>query len=94
MFGKKLSREQLTLVMHSTCNEYLKRLLSDCPDESDLEERATYLINAVNQARGMDFLAQKICQEIDDQQPSIPTAALLNKLIEMFEYNLSKIENR
>lgn len=93
MFGKKLSKEQLMKATHSACASYLEKVISACPSEDELEDRGIYFVNAINQARGMDFLAQSLGSAIGDQGSSIPTAALLSKLEEMFALNLSKLEN-
>ena len=94
MFGGKKIKHNISVISSLACQDYLRRVIEDCPSENELEDRALYLTNALNQTRGMEYLAKYQSEAIEDNTMLIPIAGLLSKLEEMIEFNLIKLTDK
>jgi hypothetical protein len=94
MFRKKLSSLDVGEVTVSMCQNYYEKVVNGCPPEDDLFGRARYLLNARNQATGMEFFAQKLDSEFGENSTlALPVTSLVVNLEKMIEFNFSKMSD-
>jgi len=93
MFGRKRVIESIGSGTAAACQDYFKRIIEGAPSSDSLEDRALYLANAYNQARGMEHLAKFLAGAIDDNTLLIPINGLLGDVEKMIEFNMQKLDS-
>ena len=77
MFAKKLSGKQATSLIYRITNEHWHTVGNDLPIHREKGSDAEYLTRAFREAAGIDYVAPKLSECLDDSSIQLPSAALV-----------------
>ena len=91
MFGKRVSKDDLTAFVMMASQDFLSSMVEEIGGEDDLQTRAERLNEALHKAEGIDYLAEWVGKHIKDACVCLGSAAAVDTIREMIDFNARKI---